>query len=280
MIRWTGVKILFYTMYCNEQMVAEHPERYGECNSRLRNILARSDFSPEQCADIYLKNMTIKSYKPPREKLVSMFDYKKKSSKKLLAVDKIDIYQSDIDYVVNACREHGLNQLQRKVLFGIIFMTRLYGSDTVDLCSEYQIRGFCGCFHDRHLYNIVNGETWDRTFCEPAGLETSCKNNLLIKNNIKRNRTNSIGRKYTYPNYDCENKDVAFTYYVTDETNKLDLEALIEQIGLNDLKFCSECGQAYYSESRRIQYCKECSADKLANSRRNSAKKFYYNHKF
>lgn len=262
------VKILFYTIYCNEQMVADHPERYDECNSRLRNILARSDFSTEQCADIYLSNMTIKSCRPPREKLVSMFDDKKKSSRKLLAVNKIDIYQSDIDYIVNACREYGINRLQRKVLFGIIFMARLHGSDTVDLCTEYQIKGFCGCFHDRHLYNVVSGETWDKTFCEPAGLDALCECDLLIRGNTRRNRTYNVGIKYIYPNYDCENREVAFTYYVTDETNKLDLETVVEQIGLNDLKFCSECGKAYYEESCKRKYCKKCAVVSKNNTNR------------
>lgn len=140
----------YTTFYCNENMLLDHWQDYHESNLMLRNLLKRTSISPIECAMIYyerMKNPESVSY--DRSHLIQTFSRGRKNNAPILDIHQVVLYQKDLDYITEARRKYHINYAQLRVLFGVIFFCRLYGSDTFALDTEFKMKRFGGCFEEQ-----------------------------------------------------------------------------------------------------------------------------------
>ena len=145
-----GWFMAYTTFYCNENMLLDNWKYYHESNLMLRNLLGRTSLSPIECATIYyerMKNPESVSY--DRSHLIQMFSRGRKNNAPILDVHQVVLYQKDLDYITEARRKYHINYAQLRVLFGVIFFCRLYGSDTFSLDTEFKMKRFGGCFEEQ-----------------------------------------------------------------------------------------------------------------------------------
>ena len=249
-----------YTIYCNEKLVIENLPYYKECNLKMKQLLAKSGLPHERCYELYMQNINSKGGMPDKDYTLRYFKEKCTNKNRLRCVDKINIYQSDMDYFVDACRYFDLNASQKKILFGVIFMCRMDDKNYIDLRYETAIKGFCHSCHDKHIYKEgVKSSGWFDSYCEPSGMTALCDAGLLKR--VENGRgSGEIGCKYIYPQYDKRAGGVAVCYVVGLENNRLDIGSICQEMGLYDLKFCSKCGKEFYARGNKRIYCKECAA--------------------
>lgn len=247
-----------YTIYCNEKLVVENLPYYKECNLKMKQLLAKSGLPYEQCYEMYMENINSKGGMPDKDYILQYFKEKCVKESKLRCVDKIKIYQSDMDYFVDACRYFDLNSSQKKILFGVIFMCRMDDKNYVDLRYESSIKGFCRSCNDRHIYKeSVKGTSWFDTYCEPSGMTALCDAGLLKR--VENGQGSlEIGCKYIYPQFSKRAGGIAVCYVVGLENNRLDIGSICRDIGLFDLMFCNNCGKEFYARGGKRIYCKEC----------------------
>lgn len=140
----------YTTFYCNENMLLDHWQDYHESNLMLRNLLKRTSLSPIECATIYyerMKNPESVSY--DRSHLIQTFSRGRKNNAPILDVRQVVLYQKDLNYITEARRKYHINYAQLRVLFGVIFFCRLYGSDTFALDTEFKMKRFGSCFEEQ-----------------------------------------------------------------------------------------------------------------------------------
>ena len=94
-----------------------------------------------------MKNPESVSY--DRSHLIQMFSRGRKNNAPILDVRQVVLYQKDLDYITEARRKYHINYAQLRVLFGVIFFCRLYGSDTFALDTEFKMKRFGSCFEEQ-----------------------------------------------------------------------------------------------------------------------------------
>ena len=245
----------YTTLYLNENLLLENWQYYHESNLMLRNLLKRTNLSPIECATIYYERMrNPESVSYDRSHLIQMFSRGRKNNAPILDVYQVVLYQKDLDYITEARRRHHINWAQLRALLGIVFLCRLYGSDTVALDTEFKMKRFGKCFEEQTEIMYCSGPGWDDGDITVRGMyELSDVYHLL-----ERTGTDDIGCLYTYPNFALDKDDViAYTFNVTLENNRLDLSKVAREL--------------FDPKPNASLYCKKCAAQKektrLANIR-------------
>ena len=110
---------MYYDFYCNEKMLLDHYEDYNVGNRTLRRLLGQSGMPPDVCADTYLAKMdNHEELEYDRYDLIKSFEQLSKERCELLQIDKIKIYEQDVEYIKDAVRKYPLTQKETLVLFG------------------------------------------------------------------------------------------------------------------------------------------------------------------
>lgn len=251
----------YTTFYCNENMLLEHWQDYHESNLMLRNLLKRTTLSPIECATIYYERMrNPESVSYDRSHLIQMFSRGRKNNAPILDVHQVVLYQKDLDYITEARRRYHINWAQLRVLFGIIFFCRLYGTNMVALDTEFKMKRFGGCFEEQTEITYCSGPNWDDGYNTVRGMQELSDVYLLLN----RTSTDDIGCLYTYPNYSLDKNDViAYTFNVTLENNRLNLSPVVRELFNSKECYCTVCGTQYISQKPNASlYCKDCAIKK------------------
>ena len=251
----------YTTFYCNENMLLDNWKYYHESNLMLRNLLKRTNLSPIECATIYYERMrNPESVSYDRSHLIQAFGRGYKNNAPILDVHQVVLYQKDLDYITDARRRYHINWAQLRVLLGIIFFCRLYGSDTVALDTDFKMKRFGKCFDEQTEIMYHGGPNWDDGYNTVRGMyELSDVYHLLY-----RTGTDDIGCLYTYPNFALDKDDViAYTFNVTLENNRLNLSKVARELFDPKECYCTVCGEKYIAKRPNASlYCKECGAKK------------------
>lgn len=263
----------YTTFYCNENILLDNWHYYHESNLMLRNLLKRTNLSPIECATIYYERMrNPESVSYDRSHLIQMFSRGRKSNAPILDVHQVVLYQKDLDYIIMARQRYHINWAQLRVLLGIIFFCRLYGTNTIALDTEFKMKRFGKCFKEQTEIMYCSGAAQDDGYNTVRGMcELSDKYHLL-----NRTCTDDIGCLYTYPNFTLDKDDViAYTFDVTLENNRLNLSKVAWELFDPKECYCTVCGEKYKSlKPNASLYCKDCAAKKekarLANIRKKS----------
>lgn len=179
---------------------------------------------------------------------------------KLRKIDEVIIYKSDIEYIERAKQEHGLTVRQVKLLFGMIFFSRMNNVKWCRIGTEYKLKSFLSCFDEtikmEDMYDIhgtFHLMELDEDGCFMKGIEMNrtWREYLHIEDELD----------YIYPNFD--NKDeVAYVFKTTKENNRLNLSELAEQILPNiKEKYCIDCGTEFTPNSNRQCRCEKCAKE-------------------
>lgn len=251
----------YTTFYCNENMLLEHWQDYHESNLMLRNLLKRTTLSPIECATIYYERMrNPESVSYDRSHLIQMFSRGRKNNAPILDVHQVVLYQKDLDYITEARHRYHINWAQLRVLFGIIFFCRLYGTNMVALDTEFKMKRFGGCFEEQTEITYCSGPNWDDGYNTVRGMRELSDVYLLLN----RTSTDDIGCLYTYPNYSLDKNDViAYTFNVTLENNRLNLSPVVRELFNSKECYCTVCGTQYISQKPNASlYCKDCAIKK------------------
>lgn len=249
------------TFYCNERMLLENWDYYHESNMTLKNLLMKTDMSPPECADFYYEHMKNReSVTYDRSYIISKFYNKKSKRGKLREINQVVIYQKDFDYVENAKKFLNLSYAAVRALFGIIFFSRMLGSEKVYLDTLRGLRHFDGCYGKNVSIIYVEGETWIGGYNTVTGLPIVSDTYHLVE----RMPTDNIGCIYRYPEFSLHKEDkVAYIFDVTLETNRLRLENLTKELFDPRKQYCVLCGSEYYTNGPNASlYCKECAKEK------------------
>lgn len=249
------------TFYCNEKMLLDNWKYYGESNMLLKNLLKRTALSPTDCASFYFENMrNPESVSYDRSQLVRTFSYGRENLPALLDTHQVVLYKKDLDYITEARKRFHISFVQLQVLLGVIFFCRLYSTPNFSLETIFKLHKFTGCFKGKTKTVYCNGDTWDNGYSTALGLkEISDDYHLLI-----RIPTENIGCIYKYPNYSLNNNDIAaYTFNVTLENNKLDLNSIANELFDIQENYCVLCGSSYKMiKANRGLYCRECAIKK------------------
>jgi len=258
----------YITIYCNEQMLLDNWRYYDESNQKLRNTLIKTNLSNEQCAEFYFDHMhNREAVKYSFDDLVARFRKERSRKGKLLTVTTIPIYQGDIDYIVQANHDYRLSIPEMRILFGVIFLCRLYESNIARLDTKFKMKGFTRLYDEGLQYAyIVDGVYWYEVYNTINGLQR-LSDELHI---LRKISTNNIGCRYEYPNYEAAlESEVVYTYNVTVENNRLRLSDLFKELVPYNEKYCLICGQKIAICKQKIvasgnptKYCAECAQSK------------------
>lgn len=251
----------YTTFYCNENILLDNWKYYHESNLMLRNLLKRTTLSPIECATIYYERMrNPESVSYDRSHLIQMFSRGRKNNAPILDVHQVVLYQKDLDYITEARRQYHINWAQLRVLFGIIFFCRLYGTNMVALDTEFKMKRFGGCFEEQTEITYCSGTNWDDGYNTVRGMRELSDVYLLLN----RTSTDDIGCLYTYPNYSLDKNDViAYTFNVTLENNRLNLSPVVRELFNSKECYCTVCGTQYISQKPNASlYCKDCAIKK------------------
>ncbi len=251
----------YTTFYLNENLLLENWHYYHESNLMLRNLLKRTTLSPIECATIYYERMrNPESVSYDRSRLIQTFSRGRKNNAPILDVHQVVLYKKDLDYITEARRKFHINYTQLRVLFGIIFFCRLYGTDTVALDTEFKMKRFGGCFEEQTEITYCAGPSWDDGYNTVRGLwEISDVHHLL-----NRICTDDIGCLYTYPNFTLDKDDIiVYTFDVTLKNNRLNLSPVVRELFDPKECFCTICGTQYTAlKPNASLYCKDCATKK------------------
>jgi len=250
----------YTTLYCNEQMLLDNWRYYDESNQKLRNTLQKTNMSPEQCANFYLDNMhNRESVNYSYEELVERFR-KQRGHGLLLNTTSIPIYQGDIDYITQANDAYDLSIYEMRVLFGVIFLCRLFKHSIARLDTNYKLRGFTKLFKERTpIICVHNSEHWYDCYNTIDGLPRVSDELELLN----RFPTENIGCLYEYPDYEfAAHSDIIYTYDVTLETNRLWLSDAFKIVAPYNDRKCIICGKKITAHSHSNIYCKRCAESK------------------
>ena len=251
----------YTTFYCNENILLDNWKYYHESNLMLRNLLKRTTLSPIECATIYYERMrNPESVSYDCSHLIQMFSRGRKNNAPILDVHQVVLYQKDLDYITEARRQYHINWAQLRVLFGIIFFCRLYGTNMVALDTEFKMKRFGGCFEEQTEITYCSGPNWDDGYNTVRGMRELSDVYLLLN----RTSTDDIGCLYTYPNYSLDKNDViAYTFNVTLENNLLNLSPVVRELFNSKECYCTVCGTQYISQKPNASlYCKDCAIKK------------------
>lgn len=249
------------TFYCNEHLLLDNWKYYGESNLMLRNLLRRTSLPPVECATIYFELMrNHESVSYDKSSLVRLFNSGRKNNAPLLDVRQVVIYQKDLDYITNARKKYHINYTHTRVLFGIIFFCRMYGTENISLDTEFKMKRFGGCFEEQTEIKYYAGADWDSGYNSVRGMhELSDVYKLL-----NRSTTDDIGCIYTYPEFSLSKSDtIAYTFDVTVENNRLNLTNIVKELFDPKEYYCFVCGKRCASpKPNASRYCKPCAAKK------------------
>ena len=269
---------MYYDFYCNEKMLLDHYEDYNVGNRTLRRLLGQSGMPPDVCADTYLAKMdNHEELEYDRYDLIKSFEQLSKERCELLHIDKIKIYEQDVEYIKDAVRKYPLTQKETLVLFGVILMCRIKQVETLDLTTKYKLQQFCGCFEGfkRKIWKVcVDTGKWYETYHEPNGIKKLCDTYDLLLRTKSEPGPDKIGCYYTYYNYELKNKNVIYEYVVTPRTNRLDIWDVFCNVGLQDIHFCKKCGTEYHLNSSTTLYCKKCAKEIKKEQTRERVKRY------
>lgn len=187
----------------------------------------------------------------------------------LREVNEVHMYKKDFDAIEDARKRRNFNELETQVMFGMIFVTRLFGGKWCKLDTKNRKRGFKGCF-DRHVSDEV--------------IEKVAKTKCFRKVSSGKDFTNYDERegwykfkydwKYLYFDID-ENDEIVYTFHVTHENNKLNLSSVFKE-AMPDYKqkYCAECGKPFEPKSNRSKHCPECRKEVVKEQNRLRQQKY------
>ena len=249
---------MLYTVYCNEQMVVDNLEKYKECNARIRNLLVRSGYEPDICADLYLDHMNTREGGITRKQAFDYFSEKYTGINYLRSVECVCLYQKDIDFIISACRKYNMTASLRKELFCIVFLCRLYGTEYLDLGRENNLKGFCAACNDCQVYQVgVRCEKWSDNYREPNGFDKLAEYGL-IERESKKSGYRIVGCRYRYALFYLDDETPALQIKINLGNNRVDIDRLARETGLLDLKFCNVCGKVYSARGNKRKVCMTC----------------------
>lgn len=239
-------------------MLLENWSYYKESNQLLRNLLYKTGWDPERCSNFYLEHMKGReNVTYPYESLLDRFRTRMKFGG-LLEATKIPIYKKDIEYVQNSKRDFNLTTAEMRVLFGVIFMTRLYTSATIRLDTSFKMSGFVCAFDEPIPIVHVKGARWAESYNTIDGLPHICECGLL-----KRTKLRNIGCYYTYPNFAVgENDEVAYEYEVTLDSNRLNISKPFRELINIKQRYCLICGEPLIARCNNNMLCDSCAEAK------------------
>lgn len=254
---------MYYDFYCNERMLIDHYSEYHEGNRMLKRLLAQSGMPADRCADLYLQKIdNSEGLHYDRYDVVRDFEDRSTGEDSLLKLEKIAVYKQDVDYVKRGVREYGMTQRETMALFGVIMMCRILQTDTLDLTTRFKIQQFCSCFGKDITYKKEDTEHWYDDYHAPIGLRKVCDEYGLLLRVPCEKSYGKVGCRYVYPEYELHDKMIIKEYIVTQNRNKLNLEYIFRDLGLERVRYCRLCKREFRSGSGRTKYCKEC-ADKI-----------------
>ncbi len=115
----------------------------------LKNLLKRTSLSPVDCASFYLAHMkNPQSVTYDRSYLIQTFSRGRKNVTPLLEKKQVALYRHDFEYMKKAQKVFHITYHQLRILFGIIFFSRLFEDSTVALDTMFKLRRFAGCFDE------------------------------------------------------------------------------------------------------------------------------------
>ena len=156
----------------------------------------------------------------------------KKMKMNLREIEEVVLYKSDFKAIENAKREHHLTEHETKLLFGLIFFSRMYDSEFCRIGTDYKMKSFLSCF-DKTYYD----ETWERV--EQTGLFYYTTD-------------------WVYTGFHTKD-DVAYRFVVTIDNNKLNLSELAKKIvPCFKTKYCVRCESEFIPNSNSQKMCPEC----------------------
>lgn len=212
----------------------------------------------EQFIDVEPESLEWKLDENRREEFERGISRAESAGWKLREVDEVHLYKSDLQRIEEVRKKHKLNELESQVLFGLIFMTRLYGYDCCRLNTETRIKGFKACF-DRHVSDEV--------------ISKVAKLGLFRKIRDGRDwNTDKDKYDWKYLHWN-EDEEIAFTFKVTVENNELNLSDVFK-LAIPKQKYCAECGIGFVPKGNRAKYCPECKAE-IAKEQHRQAQQRY-----
>lgn len=251
----------YTTFYCNESLLLNNWEYYKESNLMLKNLLRRTSLSPTDCATYYFEHMkNPQSVTYDRSYLIQMFSRGRKNIIPLMEKKQIVLYKHDFEYLKMAQKVFHITYHQLRILFGVIFFSRLFEDANVALDTMFKLRRFAGCFNEETNIVYCKALTWDGGYNTIAGLkELSEVYHLLV-----RIPTNETGCIYQYPWFDLDNNDaIEYVFNVTLENNRLNLSNLVSKFFSPNQCYCMICGDEYYADKPNASlYCKDCALKK------------------
>ena len=270
---------MFYDFYCNEKMLLDNYKKNDLGNRALKRVIGRSGMTPDKCADMYLTmfdNSLNLNY--DRYDLVRHFETCGTKTCELLQIDSIKVYKQDIEWIMTQIETHNLKQKEQLCLFGVVMMCRILHMDTIDLTTEFKIKRFCGCF-ESHLHDVtIRKGKWYETYHAPIGMETVSDEYGILLRTDSEHTAKKVGCYYTYENYDLKNNEVVYEMVVTPDTNRLNLYALYQTVGLKNIRFCVRCGCAFTARGNMTKYCDDCAKIIKREQTRERVRKYRQRH--
>ena len=265
---------MYYNFYCNEKLLIDHFQESGEGNRMLKRLLAQSGLPPDKCADIYLQKMDNREgLYYDRFDVIQDFAERSTGVDSLTKLDKISVYKQDVDYIKGYIKDFHMTQRETMVLFGVIMMCRMMQTDTLDLTTKYKIQQFCSCFGKDITYKKEEMEHWYDDYHAPIGLRKVCDEYGALLRVPCEKGFGKVGCRYVYPGYGLEDKTILKQYIVTQNRNRLDLEYIFRDLGLDGVRFCGRCGREFKARSGRSKYCKNWVDDIRRKQTRNRVRK-------
>ena len=250
---------MYYNFYCNEKLLIDHFQEYGEGNRMLKRLLAQSGMPPDKCADIYLQKMDNREgLYYDRLDVIQDFAERSTGEDSLIKLDKITVYAQDVDYIKKYIKACNMTQRETMVLFGVIMMCRILQTNPLDLTTRYKIQQFCGCFGKDITYKKEETEHWYDDYHAPIGLRRVCDEYGALLRIPCEKGLGKVGCRYLYLGYDLYDRTILKQYVVTKNRNRLDLEYIFIDLRLDGIRYCRKCGREFQSTSGRTKYCKDC----------------------
>lgn len=171
----------------------------------------------------------------------------------LREVNEVTLYKSDFAYLEKIRKRERLTVKQIKLLFGLIFFSRMNDCEWCRIGTSYKRKSFFACFDeyfDTTDLGIMSSGFEPHMFYKEEAEEMGYK--------FMRYRHIEDEMDFKYPNF--SNKDeVAYVFHTTLENNRLNLSVLADQLIPNlKNKYCRECGQEFVPNSNRQCICEEC----------------------
>lgn len=218
---------------------------------------------PDGCGMVYQpfkKNKMLEYYANEiggNDNIEMKFNYLKKRCETMNAylreINEVVLYESDFKYLEETRKKDRLTVKQVKLLFGLIFFSRMNDCEWCRVGTSYKRKSFYACFDEYFEpedLGVIN------EMFEPKAFDKIEAQNL--GNRFQRYRHVEDEFDFRYRNF--MNKDkVAYVFQTTLENNRLNLSVLAEQLIPNlKNKYCRECGQEFVPNSNRQCICENC----------------------